>query len=229
VIVKALFVLAAALALVAASPANAKTRDPAYAVTITATFDTQRSGLDGGSAAGCTWSAPYQVHDVITYRNAAPLVLRASQLAATQNGLFELQAHETLTATYGQGTEQSCPNGAVPYPDTSGCGLADYKVGSNGTAVGLLNREDRKFTLYFTRIGPDPYGGRCRFSTSEQTPGSAAPVRITNFPPHGRPYWASVSRVDLFSGTPRVVSWSDHGAIANTDYDVSWTVKLAAP
>lgn len=176
----------------------------------------------------------------MTLRTVKPFTRQLSKLVA-DNGAFELAAQETRTVTPESRRACGPDERGFSAVDTSGCGTASYKVGSVGTAAGYMSNRSDRFRVYFSRIGPDPYGGRC-FAVGEwvvgAVAGSAGRVSGESYPPprvwgqRGRPSWVELDRSVLRSAKRYVVRWSD-GAASPDDYhardrrdDASWTVTL---
>lgn len=226
----------AALASAAVAHAATPKQNPSYRVSITGSLT--ENDTVSSSSSGC---APAAATRTISFHNAAPLVQRASQLAYARNGVFELQAseHRSVTLGYAQGLQ--C------YDDAAGCGTVAYTIGSTGTGVGLLNGKDGRFTLFFTSIKPDPFGGKCTGLNHawrpEGTPGSSGAVAIVNYPPPAiwaipphlfqsldRTYWRSLTRSDLYSGKSRTIAFTDQGTDPQSSrgaaYVITWTVEL---
>ncbi|HET8893869.1 MAG TPA: hypothetical protein VFM96_07225 [Gaiellaceae bacterium] len=229
-------VVIAALTSAAAVHAATPKQDPAYRVSITGSLT--ETDTVNASSSGC---APAEAMRTISFHNAAPLVQRASQLAYARNGVFELQAteHRSVTLGYGQGLQ--CND------DDVGCGTVTYTIGSVGTGVGVLNGKEGRFTLFFTSIKPDPFGGKCSGLNHawrpEGTPGSSGAVSIVNFPPPAiwaipphpfqsldRPYWRPLTRIDLYSGKQRMIAFTDNGteppSSRGATHTMTWTVQL---
>jgi hypothetical protein len=202
-----------ALAVPAATAAPPK---PAFHVTIHALLDAQH---DYATQSGCT---THEVRHVVV-QNAKPLTLTAYKLGDAKNFFFDLVATEARSVT-------PVPTGCAGAPDASACGTVTYTIPSIGTGVGFTNRTSTNFNFFYTRIGSDPYAGKCGPGV-EPTPGSKVPSWIDNFPPGGLPRThPTVDRAQLTAHKRFVVQWSEAGEVQNGNEHeqlaASWQVTL---
>jgi hypothetical protein len=209
-----LLTCAFALAVPAATAAPPK---PAFHVTIHATLD---GAYDYATQSDCT---THETRHVVV-RNAKPLTLTAYQLGDAKNFFFDLTATETRSVT-------AVPSGCTSATSaSSACGTVTYTIPSIGTGVGFTNRTSTKFNFFYTRIGSDPYAGKCGPGV-EPTPGSKVPSWIDNFPPGGLPRThPTVDRAKLTAHKRFVVQWSEDGESQAGTYHqqvaISWQVTL---
>jgi hypothetical protein len=212
-----------ALAVPAATAGTPK--PPAFHVTIQATMDEVRNFID----VGCT----ERVTRHLDIKNAAPVTLTASQLGHAKSNLFALVATETRSIAFSLSGPHACdnaPNGA----QSGACGTVTYTIDSAGTGVGFLNSRTDEFGFGYTRIGTDPYLGKCGLiegrgsASQDHYPASGVGVVANSVVVNRNKLTAHKRFVVTYSGSGQ---WSD-GTQANgspqplSQVTVSWQVTL---